>query len=77
MSEPNIRVYGIFAGVAYKVLQSSLLTSQNGPENAVNNDDATCAGTKYGPDNYWRIQFNQTFTVKSVELRLKGGACLK
>lgn len=63
--------------VGYKVSQSSLLRSQNGPENALDNDDTTCAVTEYGVGNYWRIQFNQTLTVKSVELRLKGGACLE
>lgn len=63
--------------VGYKVSQSSLRTVENGAENAVDNDDSTCAVTKYGAGNYWRIQFNQTLTVKSVELRLKGGSFLK
>lgn len=75
----SVIVYGIFSGVLtfveYKVSQSSFITPQNAPENAVDNNDGTCAATEYGTDNYWRIHFNQTLTVKSVELRLKGGAC--
>lgn len=63
--------------VGYKVSQSSLRTVQNGAENAVDNDDSTCVVTKYGAGNYWRIQFNQTLTVKSVELQLKGGERLE
>lgn len=60
--------------LGHNVWQSSF---QNGPENAVDNDGTTCAVTRYGVSNYWRIQFNQTLTVKSVELRLRGGACVE
>lgn len=64
---------GVLTFVGYKVSQSSHKNAQNGPENAVDDDDTTCTATEYGAGNYWRIQFNQTLTVKSVELRLKGG----
>lgn len=57
----------------YNVSQSSRPLTQNGPENALDNNDTTCAVTEYGAGNHWKIQFNQTLTVKSVELRLKGG----
>lgn len=63
--------------VGYKVSQSSLRIAQHGAENAVDNNDSTCAVTSYGAGNYWRIQFNQTLTVKSVGLRLKGGERLE
>lgn len=63
--------------IEYTVAQSSILTTGSGPENAVDNIDNTCAWTEYGAGNYWRILFNETLTVKRVELRLKGGACLK
>lgn len=64
---------GVFSFVGYNVTQSSRLLIGNGPENAVDNKDSTCAETEYGEGNYWRIQFNQTLTVESVALRLKGG----
>lgn len=63
--------------VGYKVSQRSLRIAQHGAENAVDNNDSTCAVTSYGAGNYWRIQFNQTLTVKSVGLRLKGGERLE
>lgn len=63
--------------VGNNVSQSSRLFIQNGPERALHNSDGTCAVTNYGAGNYWRIQFNQTLTVKSVELRLKGGEYLE
>lgn len=62
--------------IEYTVAQSSSLLTINGPENAVDNSDFTCAAKDYGAGNYWRIQFNQTHTVKSVEVQLKGGASL-
>lgn len=62
--------------IEYTVSQSSILTP-NRPENAVDNIDYTCAVTEYGAGNYWRIQFNETLTVKSVELKLKGGERLR
>lgn len=61
----------------YNVSQSSGSLSQNGPENALDNKNITCAVTEYGKDNYWRIQFYQTLTVDSVELSLKGGVYLE
>lgn len=64
---------GVLTFVGYKFSQSFQLTPQNGPENAVDNDDATCAVTENSAGNFWRIQFNQTLTVKSLELQLKGG----
>lgn len=63
--------------IEYTVAQSSILTTPNGPDIAVDNIDYTCALTEYGAGNYWRILFNETLSVKRVELRLKGGACLK
>lgn len=63
--------------VGNNVSQSSRSSIQNGPESALDNSDDTCAVTNYGAGNYWRIQFNQTLTVKSVELRLKGGEYLE
>lgn len=63
--------------VGYKVSQSSLTAVQFGAENAVDYNEFTFAITKYGAGNYWKIQFNQTLTVKSLELRLKGGSCLE
>lgn len=62
--------------VGYNVSQRSRSPIQNGPENAVDNNVRTCASTDYGADNYWTIKFNQTLTVKSVELSLKGGEYL-
>lgn len=62
--------------VGYNVSQSSRSSTQNKPENAVDNSIDTCAVTNYGKGNYWRIQFNQTLRVDSVELRLKGGEYL-
>lgn len=61
--------------IAYTVAQSSRIPTMYGPENAVDNNDSTCASTDSGEGNYWRIQFNQTLTVESVALRLKGGEC--
>nr|XP_034311642.1 uncharacterized protein LOC105330922 isoform X1 [Crassostrea gigas] len=63
----------VLSFVGNNVSQSSGSSIQNGPESAFDNSDDTCAVTNYGAGNYWRIQFNQTLTVKSVELRLKGG----
>ena len=40
---------------------------------AVDDDQNTCAVTERGVNEYWRIQFNQTITVKGMALRLKGG----
>eukprot|EP00105_Crassostrea_gigas_P014495 XP_011431172.2 PREDICTED: uncharacterized protein LOC105330928 [Crassostrea gigas] len=57
----------------YNVAQSSISLTQNGPANALDNNNRSCAVTNYGKGNYWRIQFNQTLMVDSVELRLKGG----
>lgn len=61
----------------YNVAQSSISITQNGPANALDKSDETCAVTNYGKGNYWRIQFNQTLTVGSVELGLKGGEYLE
>lgn len=61
----------------YNVTQSFTSLTHNGPANAVDNSEDTCAVTNYGKGNYWRIQFNQTLTVDSVELRLKGGEYLE
>eukprot|EP00105_Crassostrea_gigas_P014490 XP_011431165.1 PREDICTED: uncharacterized protein LOC105330923 [Crassostrea gigas] len=63
----------VLSFVRYNVSQSSRLPIQNGPENALDNSDDTCAVTDYGKGNYWRIQLNQTLTVDSMELHLKGG----
>ena len=57
----------------YNVSQSSVLRPLNGPEMAVDNDYNSCAVTEKGVNGYWRIQFNQTLTVKGMILRLKGG----
>uniref|UniRef100_K1QSD4 Multiple epidermal growth factor-like domains 10 n=1 Tax=Magallana gigas TaxID=29159 RepID=K1QSD4_MAGGI len=62
----------VLSFVRYNVSQSSRLPIQNGPENALDNSDDTCAVTDYGKGNYWRIQLNQTLTVDSMELHLKG-----
>ena len=40
---------------------------------AVDDNHDTCAVTEKGVYGYWRIQFNQTLTVKGMSLRLKGG----
>ena len=40
---------------------------------AVDDDQNTCAVTEKGVNEHWRIQFNQTLTVKGMLLRLKGG----
>lgn len=63
--------------IEYTVAQSSISATPNGPENAVDNIDYTCAWTEYGAGNYWSIKFNETLTVKSVELQLKGGERLR
>ena len=57
----------------HNVSQSSIHRALNGPEMAVDDDQNTCAVTKKGVNGYWRIQFNQTLTVKGMALRLKGG----
>uniref|UniRef100_A0A8W8N074 EGF-like domain-containing protein n=1 Tax=Magallana gigas TaxID=29159 RepID=A0A8W8N074_MAGGI len=38
--------------IEYTVAQSSILATPNGPENAVDNIDYTCAVTEYGAGNY-------------------------
>ena len=59
----------------YNVYQSSVSRALNGPEEAAVDDDDvnTCAVTEKGVNEYWKIQFNQTLTVKGMVLRLKGG----
>ena len=58
---------------AYNVSQSSVFRAHNGPHMAVDDDETTCSVTHKGVKEYWRIQFNQTLTVKGMFLRLKGG----
>ena len=53
--------------------QSSVDPPLNGPDKAVDDDQSTCVVTKKGVNEYWRIQFNQTLTVKGMLLGLKGG----
>ncbi|XP_078318261.1 tyrosine-protein phosphatase Lar-like isoform X2 [Crassostrea virginica] len=57
----------------YNVSQSSIYRPLNGPHMAVDDDQNTCAVTEKGLNEHWRIQFNQTLTVKGMLLRLKGG----
>nr|XP_022319538.1 uncharacterized protein LOC111122205 isoform X1 [Crassostrea virginica] len=57
----------------HNVSQSSVNRPLNGAEMAVNDDLNICAVTERGVNEYWRIQFNQTITVKGMALRLKGG----
>ena len=57
----------------YNVSQSSVDRPLNGPHMALNENDTSCSVTNTGLKEYWRIQFNQRFTVKGMFLRLKGG----
>nr|XP_022319541.1 uncharacterized protein LOC111122205 isoform X4 [Crassostrea virginica] len=56
----------------YNVSQSSVNRALNGPHMAVDDDQNACAVTEKGVNEHWRIQFNQTLTVKGILLTLKG-----
>ncbi|XP_022313217.2 uncharacterized protein LOC111118177 [Crassostrea virginica] len=57
----------------HNVLQSSIYRPQNGPNMAVDDNKSTCAKTKSGLNQFWKIQFSQRITVNVIQLRLKGG----
>ena len=57
----------------YNVSQSSIYRPLDGPKLAVDGDVNTCAVTEKSVNGYWRIQFNQTLTVKGMILRMNGG----
>ena len=72
----NNKLSSVSSLPGYNVSQNSVHRPLNGPYMAVDDDHDSCAVTEKGVNGYWRIQFNQTLTVKGMILRLKGGMFL-
>jgi hypothetical protein len=69
----SFKLLGVLSFVGYSVSQSSVYFPQDGATNAVDSDMNSCAVTKIGAGEYWKLQFRQSVTVAGVSLWVNGG----